>query len=700
MLGRRLGRLVFTLTITTPVILAFLVVTVIAVTPLPPAQNAEATELLDASGKPFERMFTQDRVEIPVIDMPKHLLDAVVAVEDDRFYRHPGIDVAGIARAVVRNVRAGEIVEGGSTLTQQLVKNLYLTNQRTWTRKVREAILALKLEYKYSKKEILGMYLNTIYLGNGVYGVERAAQVYFGKSARQLTIGESALLAGLPRAPEYYAPRPDNMVNAVERRNLVLSKMVEQGYIDSVTAEAAKSEVQLPVMSMGSRQTSTTPYTAPYFVDYVLKELRQRFPEVAANLHQGGYRVYTTLDLKVQAAADQAVGKAMPNTEVALVAMEPSTGYIRAMRGGQSDTVVHNRALLPKQPGSAFKPFVYATALEGRGYTVTDTQLDVATKAGEFVGATAGTEWRPANFNNEYTNKAQTMRYALRKSLNLVTIRWLRTLTPAPVIRTAHRLGIESPLTEDLTLALGSSAVSPLELTRAYAPFANGGFNVLPIAILRVEDHQGNIVAEQRATRSRAIDAGLAFLVTDLLKSALRPGGSENAFAQAIGNRPAAGKTGTTENSTDLWFAGYTPDLVASVWIGSDDGHSLGNNLITGRTKAVPVWADFMNRALTGVPNRDWARPVNVVVQEICSLTGLRPNASCPKEQELFLDGTAPVEVDPTVHWEEQLPNLPGLPWAPPGSLPPSTPPAEVPQHQFPLLSPTTPSRIQAPWQP
>lgn len=666
-----------------PFVTAALFIVALVVTPLPEPVNPETTEILDASGKPFEKRFKENRTEIPVMEMPPHLLDAIVAVEDDQFYRHRGIDVRGIGRAAIRNVQARKVVEGGSSLTQQLAKNLYLSAARTWTRKVREALLALKLEHTYSKKEILGMYWNTVYLGNGVYGVEQAAQTYFGKSARHLTLSEAALLAGLNRLPEYYAPT-NHYDAAVERRNLVLGKMLEQGYISPEQARVARTEKPKIV------DTVPDPSEAPYFVEYVIRELRERFPEVAANLHTGGYRIYTTLDPDAQNAAEQATkgdrDKKDVEPQVALVALEPSTGYIRALVGGREPQVYKNRALEHRQPGSAFKPFVYAAALETYSYTMISTQMDTPVSPGEFPGAVTGRDWRPQNFQGRYSYAPATMRDALQKSLNVVTARWMNTVKPRPVIDLARRMGIESKLEENLTIGLGSSAVTPLELVRAYAPFANDGFHVEPIAILKIEDRKGTVVAEQRTTRTRAIDPGIAYIVTDMLKSVLRGGGTASHVAGNLGGRPAAGKTGTSDDSKDAWFVGYTPDLVAGVWVGDDEPRA--PNKRTGGQTAAPIWANFMGRALQGKERRDWTRPANVVAQEICTLTGLRPNASCPIERMLFMKGTVPSEIDPTVHWT-QLPELPGMPWAPPGTLPPGTfPPEPQPAESEPTQEP------------
>jgi 1A family penicillin-binding protein len=671
---RRVARILLPLLVGVPLILGAAFAIAVAVTPLPVPNVPEATEILDASGAPIRRLFTENRVELQAIDMPEHLLNALVAVEDDRFYAHRGLDPIGIVRATVRNLTARRIVEGGSTLTQQLAKNLYLTRERTFTRKLREAVLTVKLESTYSKREILAMYWNVVYLGRGTYGAEVAAQTYFGKSARAVTVAEAALLAALPRAPEYYSPFGDHLDATHQRRNLILDKMAAQGYLTPQHAEAAKRE---PI-HLAERKEPVA--EAPYFIDYVVRELRTTFPDVAKDLYQGGYRIVTSLDRATQRTAEAAVRTAAPpvtgdgtagQPEVALVALDPATGYIRAMIGGREQRVDRNRATEPQQPGSAFKPIVYAAALETRLYTVASTQLD---KPAEFPGAAPGEPWRPRNAGDQYSNRPAAMRDALRRSLNVVTAQWMNILKPGPVIGLAHRMGIDGEIPANLTIGLGSAEVTPLELTRAYAPLANGGYAVKPIAVLRIMDRRGTAIAAQDTRRSRAMTPGVAFIVTDLLKDVLRPGGTAANVAGRLAGRPAAGKTGTSDDGRDAWFVGYTPDLVAGVWVGADDNSASNRQ---GSTAAAPIWADFTSRALHDRPQRDWAPPEDVARQEICSLSGLRANPSCPTAREWFLAGTVPTEVDPTVHWAPLLPSEPGAPWPLPGALPPPTSPPE-----------------------
>ena len=632
-----------------PLVGAVVFLAAVMVTPLPRPDNPEMTEILDAAGKRIDTRATENRVEVPVVEMPQTLLDAIVAVEDDRFYKHRGIDPVGLARALVRNVTAGKVTQGGSTISQQLAKNLYLTHERTLTRKWREAVYTVKLEHTYSKKEILGMYLNTIYLGHGAYGVEVASQNYFGKSVRQLTLAEAAMLAGLPQAPEYYAS-PDNLAAARRRQHVVLDKMVEAGFVDAERAEAAKEEpIRLAALGGSANR-------APYFVHYVINvELRTRYPDVHKNLYQGGYRIYTSLDLAMQQQAEAAVNQANMPYQAALVALDPQNGFIKAWVGGRKEaTVKHNRVIVPRQPGSTFKPFVYAAALESRNYTVLNPQLD--TKE-EWFGR-ANPKYHVKNFGDKGSNEPRDMRAALKESLNVVTVRWMDTIKPPAVVDMARRMGITTELpTTDLSLALGTKEVTPLELVRAYAPLANGGHRVRPVAILKILDREGNLVAEERPTREPVIDAGLAFIMTDLLKGVVEPGGTAAAVASSVPGRPAAGKTGTTDLSRDAWFVGYTPQLVAGVWVGNDSRESMGN--ATGSTVAVPVWTAFMQGALAGTQARDWAPPGNVVQREICSVSLLLPNPTCPVKKEWFLAGTGPTTIDTHLHLDRLIPELP-----------------------------------------
>lgn len=647
-----------------------------AFVPLREPQIPVSTEILDVSGNLIGRLYEQNRIQVSAAEIPRDLKNAVVAVEDSRFYSHFGIDPYGIARAMYRNIRAGRLVEGGSTITQQLAKNLFLTPKRTLSRKILEAVLTLKLEANYSKQEILGMYLNQIYLGHGSYGVEVAAQTYFGKKARDLTLVESAMIAGLPRGPEYYSPyrNPDA---ALERRNFVLDRMAELGYLTPELAAAAKGE---PIKLAGLKPPVRE---APYFVQYLLDYLRSRYPEIAVeggDLYRGGYKVYTSLDLKTQRAAQAAFAaglgegtpdaKGVPQPQGALVALDPSTGYIRAMVGGRDfSRSPFNRAVSARrQPGSAFKPFLYTAVLSTPGFTAGSTQV---CEYVSFPGAAPGQIYEPKDFGDvPYHWRPVAIREAIRRSDNVVAVRWAYTLGPKAIVNVARAVGIESPLVENLPLALGSSPVTPLEMAAGFAPFSNGGSKVRPIALVKLVNRDGRVLEENRPVLQTVVDEKVAFILTDIMKDVLYPGGTAAGTADTIGWRPAAGKTGTTTGSADAWFVGFTRELVAAVYVGNDDPSvSLTG---TGATIAAPIWASFIRDALRDVPYREFPRPPGVVPVQICTLSGLLPNPSCPTGTEWFIDGTQPAQVDPAWHWASGASPAPSTPPGPPG--PPGAP--------------------------
>jgi len=619
-------------------------------TPFPTPRVREASVIVDAEGRLIGRIFTENRTLLDISEISPYLVDAVVAIEDERFYRHKGIDPQSLARALVANIRAGRVVEGGSTITQQLVKNLFLTPERTLSRKVREALLTIKLETLFTKREILEMYLNQIYLGHGAYGAEVAARIYFGKHAKDLTLAESALLAGIIRSPERLSPykAPDK---ALARRKLVLDKMVELGMISpEQAAEAAREELRLAGLDMGDRRTA-------YFQQFVLDELERIAPELVRRLPAGGYRIETSLDLEMQEAAVRAFTEGLPpgrpdaagvlQPQGALVAIDPRTGYIKAMVGGRDfEKSPLNRTLARRQPGSAFKPFVYAAVLE-EGYPVTSRKRCEPVSFGP-------EKYTPTDFGRrDYHFRSLTIREALRISDNVVAVRWLAEVGPERAVRQAREMGIESDLAPNLPLVLGASAVTPLEMAAAYAPLANLGFRVQPIALIRVTDDAGNVLIENRPRVERVLDERVSFLLTDVLKDVLRPGGTAAGLGPVVG-RPAAGKTGTAEDgrgrTVNLWFVGYTPELVAAVYVGADrpaEGPPLAG---TGGSVAGPIWARFMAAALAGRPAVDFPRPAGIVELEVCRETGLLPNETCPTYTELFIEGTEPRRRCPVDH--------------------------------------------------
>ncbi len=619
--------------------------------PLPVPQVARATEIYDVNGVLATKLYVENRTPVPLTEVPDHLQKAVIAVEDDRFYRHFGIDPIGILRATVRNILAGRVVEGGSTITQQLARNLYLTQRRTLTRKLQELFIILQLEARYSKREILEMYLNQVYFGFGAWGVEAASQLYFGKHVRDLDLAESALLAGLLRSPEVYTPLRNPQL-ARERRNIVLNRMVELGLLSPDTAADAK---EAPVR-LAERRPRTR---AAYFVDYVMRQIRARHPELERDILRGGYKIYTTMDLRMQEVAEDAVQayliKGQPDArgvlqpQVALVAIDPRNGYIKALVGGRnSENPSYNRAVVAhRQPGSAFKPFLYAAVLSS-GYTAADQQV---CEFVSFPGAAGAEPYVPKDYTEggrrpPYHYRPLSIREAIEISDNVVAVKWAAAIGPRSIVNMARRLGIESPLEPSLPLALGTSEVTPLEMAVAYAPFANMGWRVKPMAIRRITDASGRILEENRPEMTKVLDEGVAYILTDIMKGVISRGTASNLAGWL--DRPAAGKTGTTDRSDNAWFIGYTPDLVAAVWVGNDMPSPLPG---FGSTLAGPVWAGFMSKALAETLARDFPRPSNVISVAVSARDGLIPNPTSAVREELFIIGTEPHVVSPVFEW-------------------------------------------------
>jgi len=546
------------------------------------------------------------RIFVPLREIPRGLRDAVIAVEDARFYSHQGVDLRGVARAAYANFRHGRIVEGGSTITQQLAKVLFLTPDRSFERKVKEAVLALELENRYSKDRLLELYLNQIYLGHGAYGVEAAARTYFGTSVRELTLPQIALLAGLPRAPASYSPfdRPEL---AKSRRAHVLDRMHQLGYISEPEARAAK-RVPLGLVPPERRRT-----TAPYFLEYLERTLEAKYGSDL--MYKGGLSVYTTLNPVTQRMAEAALrqgleaitarhaGKesagqsAMP--QGAVLVIEPQTGYIKALVGGadfarsEFNRAIHAR----RQPGSAFKPFVYLAALEA-GWTSTDLVDDSPVS----FPASPGKVWEPENYDGKFRGPI-TLQQALEESVNIAAVKLLREVGTARVVDVARRLGIQSPLQDNLTLALGSSDVTLLELTTAYAALANQGVRMDPIAVRYVTDVQGRLIEENIPQGSEAVSPAVATLLTHMLRGAVERG---TAIQARVLGRPVAGKTGTTNDFSDAWFVGYTPSLAAGVWVGHDRLRTLGREE-TGARAALPIWIALMREILKHRPVEDFS---------------------------------------------------------------------------------------------
>lgn len=620
-----------------PVFFLFFVAGCSVLPALPKPEVASASKVLDINGRVIRTLFREHRVQVSIEQVPEITRQAFIAVEDARFYEHKGLNLPSIARAVLKNIKAGKYVEGGSTITQQTAKNLYLSREKTFLRKFKEAWLALQLERKYSKDQILEMYLNQIYFGEGAYGIEVASQTYFGKPAQQLDLAESALLAGLPKAPNTYSPFR-NWEGAKNRQKIVLNRMVS---LNMVTREDAdKAYAQRLVLA----STENNKGQAPYFIDEVIKYVTTKYENGANLLFTGGLTIETTLDLDMQAAAETAFREGLQTKDAglngALVAMEPATGQIRAMVGGRDYArSKFNRAVLAKrQPGSAFKPFVYTAAID-MGYTA-GTVLTCEPVSFPVPG---GAPYQPGDYGNQpYHYRAFTLKEALAISDNVVTVKLTNEIRPASAVDYAKKMGIDSNIRPYLSISLGTSEVTPVELNRGYAPLANGGKKVKPLFILKIKDKNGKVLEENKPEITPVLDPKTAYIVTDMMRAVLAPGGTAAGAGGTLG-RPAAGKTGTTQNYRDAWFAGFTPELLATVYIGYDaPNKSVG---ATGGRLAAPVWASFMAAALANRPVRDFPVPDGIVRVGICADSGLLATPASPYVIEAaFVAGTEPTQ--------------------------------------------------------
>jgi 1A family penicillin-binding protein len=562
---------------------------------------AQTTKIYSADGKLLANLYLENRQIVPIEDISQHLLDAVVAVEDERFYQHKGVDFVGLARAVITNVTTGRR-EGASTLTQQYIRNTILADERfdiTVQRKVREAWLAMKVEERYSKDEILGLYANTVYFGEGAYGAEAASLTYFNKRALDLTIAEAALLAGLPQAPGRLSPY-DNPEDAVARRQWVLSKMHENDYITSEEYEAAK--VEELKLERSPQLDEHGVYGAPYFVAHVKKYLQDEYG--TSLVFKGGLRVYTTLDTKMQTHAEKAVADVLNqkgDPDSALVAIDPKTGHVKALVGGRDwKTNKFNFATQAhRQTGSSFKTFALVAAIES-GMPPT-RKLDSSAPA---IIPTGGTPWTVHNAEGGGRGWI-TLQQATVASVNTAYARLTKELGAQKVADTAEKMGIETELKPFLSITLGAQEVTPLEMASAYGTLAANGQHFPPIVVTRIEDAAGETIFEAEPIGTEAISHSVAYATTQLLKGVITGGTARRA---SIG-RPAAGKTGTTQDYRDAWFVGYTPDLVCSVWMGYTPERpmrSVHGRRVFGGTFPAQMWHDFMIKALADTPKRDF----------------------------------------------------------------------------------------------
>lgn len=560
-----------------------------------------ASQFYDNKGNViYTTLSVERRVPVTFDKIPKHVQQAFIAIEDNRFYEHSGIDYRGTARALVSTL-SGQEVQGGSTITQQLAKNAFLTQERTIVRKIKEAFIAKELEHKYTKDEILTMYLNQIYFGQGAYGIESASMYYFGKHVQDLSIAEAATLAAIPKSPNYFNPF-ENPQASKERKELVIDQMYKYGMIDQATANAAKAQ---KLILRTSNAGSSDPRS--YFFDMIIQKV---ISEVGADaLYKGGLKIYTTLDTDMQLAAERALrylpelyndNNKLTQPQVALVAVDPNNGQVKAMIGGRGQDKFNRATLAARQPGSAFKPFVYLTAMEN-GFTPASVIED---KEEEFWPG-----WKPQNSDLKWHGKV-SLRTALKRSLNVPTIKLAREVGVNKIITNAERMGITTLVDSgkyndtNLAMALGglSKGVSPIEMASAYGVLATNGAYCRPYALIKIVDREGKVLFEQKSSSKQVVDAKAAYLTTNMLEDVLVSG---TAGGMGIG-RPAAGKTGTTDTNIDAWFVGYTPNLSTAVWVGDDNNQSIH---MYGSGAPLSIWHDFMVNALAATPARNFVNP-------------------------------------------------------------------------------------------
>jgi penicillin-binding protein 1A len=629
------------------------------------------TTVYDRHGEIIHEFFRENRVVVGLDRVSPHLVNAIIATEDREFRQHWGIDVYAILRATITNVRAGRVVQGASTITQQLARSLFLTPEISLTRKLKEALLALRIEQTYSKDRIIELYLNQIYFGGGAYGVEAAAQSLYKIPASELGLAQAALIAGLPKNPSGYSPRR-HPERAELRRSLVLSMMVDDGAITADEAAVADTT------ALGVLERDTDTPAGAHFIEHVRREVIADYG--AEMLYAGGLRIHTTLDAELQEAADRLLEERfsaleneydfpikrgddfdldtlahVPYIEGALFAVDVSTGGILAMVGGRDfkDSQFNRTTQAPRQPGSGFKPFVYTAAIDN-GFTAADTIMDAPILipsagpmwrleglADEDVTIEEPTDWMPENYSREFHGTVR-LRHALKRSINIPAIKLGIIVGPDQVARYAHDMGITSRLAEVYSLALGSGEVTLFDMVKAYGVLANQGTRLEPYAVERIEDRNGRVLTTHMASSYEAISPATAYVVTSMLESVINSGTGWAARAWGFGH-PAAGKTGTTNDCTDAWFVGFTPNVVCGVWGGFDDRRSIGNKM-TGAKVALPVWTEFMKAAHVDLPKTAFEAPPGVVTRRICARTGELAGSDCEETlNEVFIQGSEPV---------------------------------------------------------
>jgi len=604
----------------------------------PATLEANTTNVIfDKDQKLIARIGARNSEPVKIKDIPEHVRNAFLAIEDNRFYQHRGIDPRAIIRAAWSDFTVGEVIEGGSTITQQLIKNSILSPERTLKRKIQEAVLAIMVERIYTKNEILEMYLNKVYLGEGSYGIKVAARTYFGKEVKNLSLNEAATLAGLLQAPSRYSPYQDPS-SALARRNIVMDKMLKYNLINSSQYKKAKSE-KLTVLA--KKPSTQQPYPYPFFLDFVMEQLVKEYGEDKVN--RGGFKIYTTLDPNIQKIVEAAINnkanfppsrqdaRGIIQPQCAVVIVDPHTGQIKAMAGGRDNTKKQqfNRASQSfRQPGSAFKPIaVYGPAVEYKGAGPTSVVDDSPVKYGSY---------EPHNYDGRYRGLI-TYRSALAHSVNVAAVKILMNTVTIPIaIKFAANLGIVlDPKMHGASMALGGlhTGVSPLQMAGAYGAFANLGIYIEPTAIVKIERPDGAII-DKVPEQHQAMKPASAYLITDMLKSVVQNGTGTRAKL----NRPAAGKTGTTDDGKDIWFAGYTPELVGVIWIGYDTPKAMP--LAFGGTYPAQIWKEIMSKSLRYEPVKDFPKPKGMVNVPSDEEPGLFDRFRTPKRNPVAVPST------------------------------------------------------------